>query len=127
MPKKLTDEERRQRRLESKRKYARKFNAAHPEKVREYHDRYVLRRAARLIAAQRAGGDTAEQQATDTAERPAMDAAEQRRQRANEYARNYRHAHPERVKVWRDNYVLRRAARIIEARKNDNDNNSKGE
>lgn len=37
---------------------------------------------------------------------------DEQRQRNREYLRAYRAAHPERVKAWRDAYIMRRAARL---------------
>lgn len=37
---------------------------------------------------------------------------DEQRQRNREYLRAYRAAHPERVKAWRDAYIVRRAARL---------------
>ena len=44
-----------------------------------------------------------------TYRRPASEAA---RLHANEYRRQYAKANPERVKAWRDNYIIRKAARL---------------
>lgn len=38
--------------------------------------------------------------------------APEQRQRSNEYIKRYRHAHPERVRAWRDAYILRRAEKL---------------
>ena len=38
---------------------------------------------------------------------------DERRQRANAYLRQYRAEHPEKVRQWRDAYILRRAARLM--------------
>lgn len=40
---------------------------------------------------------------------------EEQRQRMNAYLRQYRAEHPERVKRWRDNYIKRRAAKLLAA------------
>lgn len=43
-------------------------------------------------------------------------ATEEQRQRHNEYLRTYRAAHPEKVRAWRERYILRAAARLAEQR-----------
>ena len=44
--------------------------------------------------------------------RPPKDQAA--RDRANAYQRDYRRAHPDRARAWRDAYIMRKAARIME-------------
>lgn len=51
----------------------------------------------------------AEQQRKSTYRRPASKEA---RERANAYLRRYRAEHPERVRAWRNAYILRKAARL---------------
>lgn len=53
-----------------------------------------------------------------TYRRPVSDEA---RERANAYLRRYRAEHPERVRKWRDDYILRRAARIQAERESGGD------
>lgn len=38
--------------------------------------------------------------------------SDEQRQRNREYLRAYRAAHPDKVKAWRDAYIVRRAARL---------------
>ena len=38
--------------------------------------------------------------------------SDEQKQRNREYLRAYRAAHPERVRAWRDAYIMRRAARL---------------
>lgn len=59
--------------------------------------------------------ETMEKQST-TYRRPKTDEA---RQRQNEYLRQYRREHPERVQQWRRNYILKAAARLAGAASND--------
>ena len=47
---------------------------------------------------------------TTTYRRPATDAA---REKANAYRRRYRQQNPDRVKKWRTDYILRKAARLM--------------
>ena len=51
-----------------------------------------------------------EQARKTTYRRPATDEA---REKANAYRRRYRQENPERVKRWRDDYIMRRAARLM--------------
>lgn len=44
--------------------------------------------------------------------RPPKD--QEARDRANAYQRQYRQEHPDRARAWRDAYILRKAARIME-------------
>lgn len=50
------------------------------------------------------------EQRKSTYRRPASKEA---RERANAYLRRYRAEHPERVRAWRNAYILRKAARIL--------------
>ena len=47
---------------------------------------------------------------TTTYRRPATDEA---REKANAYRRRYRQENPERVKRWRNDYIMRKAARLM--------------
>lgn len=40
------------------------------------------------------------------------------RERYNEYQRRYRETHPAAVKKWRETYIIRKAARLIEQQQN---------
>lgn len=51
-----------------------------------------------------------EQAKTTTYRKPATDAA---REKANAYRRRYRKENPERVKRWREGYIMRKAARLM--------------
>lgn len=48
----------------------------------------------------------------DSTYRPPKD--QEARDRANAYQREYRRTHPEKARAWRDTYILRKAARIME-------------
>ena len=61
---------------------------------------------------------------TSTYRKPATEAA---RQHAKEYQRRYRQENPDRVKKWRDNYILRKAAQLMAEAEQDTANADGGQ
>lgn len=55
---------------------------------------------------------TSRQRKPGSTYRPPKD--QEARDRANAYQRQYRQDHPDRARAWRDAYIVRRAARIME-------------
>lgn len=61
---------------------------------------------------------------TSTYRRPATDAA---RLHANAYHREYRRTHPDKVKRWRESYIMRAAARLAAQAQTPSDEQKGGE
>lgn len=51
----------------------------------------------------------------------------EQRERANAYLRQYRADHPDKVRAWRRNYILRAAARMTAASNDDQQNGGEAE
>ena len=103
----MTDEERKARRRE----YSRRYREMHPEKVKEYYKRYREKHRAEDNARHRIANMTEQQ----IAERRAKVKAyyEKNRDYLNAKQRERYAKDPEKFKRYHDNYVIRRAMKLM--------------